>query len=275
MKTASKYLIGAMVLGMLGGHTASAGTFSVIGKLGRDYTVSPGMSIVGRIIVKNPSVEPVEVEARLADYIFQADGTNNFVEPGTLPRSNASWVTISPQQLVIPPNETLSFSYRIDVPDDPDLEGSYWSIVLISPVVKPYAVESEEGKTVVGIQSVLQYGVQLATHFSGTGSREMKVLESHLVEVDGEPQLELQVASTGTLMIRPRMWVELFDEEGASSGRFEGTSMRAYPGCSVRVQIPLSGVSAGSYTALLVADLGNDDLVGMRYQLEIDDGTGG
>ncbi len=270
MKATIKNAVPCLALVICASHGAAAGSFSVVGKLARDYTVSPGMTIAGRIIVKNNSIEPVEVQARQTDYLFQSDGTNAFPEPGTVPRSNAPWIEVSPQQLVIPPNETLSFSYRIDVPDDSSLDGSYWSMVLVSPVIKPYTVEEEEGKAVLGIQSVLQYGIQIATHLSGTGTRDMRILESHLEKVDGWPQLALQVANAGTTMIRPEVWVELFDEQGVSAGRFDGSLLRIYPGCSVRILVPLNEVGTGKYTALLVADLGGDDLVGTRYNLDID-----
>ncbi len=260
------------IIALLAGHAsvASAGAFSVVGKLARDYTVSPGTTIAGRIVVKNQGEEPIEVQARQADYLFQSDGTNAFPDPGTLERSNADWISISPQQMVVPPHETLSFSYRIDVPDDPDLQGSYWSMVLVSPVVKPYTVEPEPGKTVLGLQSVLQYGVQIATHISGTGTRSIRILESHLEQGREGPLLILQVSNDGTLMVRPDLWLELYDDAGGSVGRFDGEQKRIYPGCSVRLQVPLKKVGRGAYTALLVADLGGDDRVGTRYNFNIE-----
>jgi len=62
--------------------------------------------------------------------------------------------------------------------------------------------------------------------------------------------------------------VELFDQMGASKGKFGGVQYRIYPGTSVRQSIFLDGVPAGTYKALIVIDDGNDDVFGAEYTLE-------
>ena len=51
-------------------------------------------------------------------------------------------------------------------------------------------------------------------------------------------------------------------------GRFEAGRMGIYPGCSARFRIDLSGLPAGRYKAIVVADCGDENVFGAQYDLE-------
>ncbi|HEX9934444.1 MAG TPA: hypothetical protein VGB38_04540, partial [bacterium] len=75
--------------------------------------------------------------------------------------------------------------------------------------------------------------------------------------------------NTGQRMLRPKAWVQLWNENGDEVGKFEGNEMRTYPGTSVRHKIELKKVKPGNYKALLVADCGGEDVFGMNLNLQI------
>ena len=68
--------------------------------------------------------------------------------------------------------------------------------------------------------------------------------------------------------MRPDVYVELFNEQGASLGKFSGLKYRIYPGTSVRQLIDVSTVPKGTYKALIVVDAGGDDVFGAQYTLK-------
>jgi len=53
-------------------------------------------------------------------------------------------------------------------------------------------------------------------------------------------------------------------------GKIEGGKFRIYPGCSVRHKIDLKDVPKGRYKALIVADNGDENIFGSRWNLEIE-----
>jgi hypothetical protein len=212
----------------------------------------------------------VELSAKKMDYGFHADGSNLYADPGTLARSNAGWITITPAQLTVPPRETLAISYAIDVPPQSELTGTYWCIIMVEPVIQPYNVEPQKDKTVLGVQTVMRYGIQVSTHIAGTGKKLIKVTSKSLVETDDGAVLRLTLANEGDTLVNPEIWVQLFSENGAPLGRFEGESKRIYPDCSVRLDILLKGIGVGKYTALVVAEMKDEDVIGFRYNLSIE-----
>ena len=70
-------------------------------------------------------------------------------------------------------------------------------------------------------------------------------------------------------MFKPDVTIELFDLNGLTMGVFSGLKKKIYPTTSTRYKIGLEGISAGKYTALLLADCGEEDVFGMNLDLAI------
>ncbi len=264
-------LVVVALLAGVGAGTASASAVFVIGGLTREATLQPGGRTEGRIILRNNSNEPQEVKVYQTDYLFWADGRNEYGEPGSTPRSNAPWIVHTPQQLTVPPKGTGSVDYALQVPAQEGLSGTSWSVLMVEPIAAETLEppKAEEGKVTIGIRTVMRYAIQMVTHIGDTGARELKFADKQLIVEKEKRLLRLDLENTGERWLVPQVWAELYDEQGTSLGRFEGGRFRIYPGCSVRYQIDLSEVPPGKYRALIVADNGDEYVFGAQYDLEI------
>ena len=66
---------------------AHAGDYVAIsGSLTHEFEVQPGRSYDDTIDVANPSKEAQEIKVYQTDYLYFADGTRDYGEPGSLPR---------------------------------------------------------------------------------------------------------------------------------------------------------------------------------------------
>lgn len=248
---------------------------SVIGELSQDRGARPGEQYEGSVIVKNDTNEPQEAKVYQTDYLFSFDGTNNYGEPGTMPRSNAAWVSFSPSFVVLPPQGMVTVHFTVNVPTettDRKLVGTYWSMLMVEGIPKGSAESSlprDPKKTQMGIRQTIRYGIQIATHIANTGVKKIKFINAKLLKLeDGKSVLQVDIENTGDIGIRPDCYVELFDDKGASIGKFSGHTYRIYPETSVRQSIDLSSVKKGSYKALVVVDAGGDDIFGAQYTLQ-------
>jgi hypothetical protein len=247
---------------------------SVIGELSQDKDANPGETYNGVIVVRNDMNEPQEAKVYQTDYSFQSDGTNNYGEPGTLPRSNAKWIAFSPSYLTIPPLSTMSINYTVTVPKDLNgkkLVGTYWSMLMVEGIQKGSAESSlpqKDKKAQMGIMQTIRYGIQIATSITGTGTKMVKFLSTSIDTTGGKRGLRIDIANTGEIGMRPDVYVELFNAQGNSLGKFSGVKYRMYPGTSVRQLIDIAGVPAGTYKALIVVDAGGDDRFGAQYTLK-------
>ncbi len=253
------------------GEVSFAGV-SLIGELTRETTLQPGEKFEGKITLENTGETSWEVTIYKTDYLFYSDGSNIYGEPGRAARSNASWLSINPTRLTIPPKEMASVYYTIQVPQQLDLIGTYWSMLMVEPTsdIDPKEIEDKTGKIKLGVSTVVRYGIQIVTNIGDTGIRKIKFLDKKLISQDGKKTLQLDIENVGERWLSPTIWAELYDKDGKNIGRFGNRQMRIYPGCSARHKIDLSDVPKGKYKALVVVDNGDQYVFGAQYDLEIE-----
>ncbi len=246
------------------------GGVSVVGSLARTANIKPGESFDGVIFLRNTDAEAADVRVFQTDYLFDADGNNVYGEPGSAPRSNAPWLSVSPKLLKLNPGETQPVRYKGAAPADPKLRGTFWSMVMIEPNSAPAVTpEDQPDKVAVGLQTTIRYAVQIVTEIGKDGAKSLKVLEKSIVQAEGKRTLQLDIGNDGEQLLIPAMTVELFDEKGASIGRFDAGRSRIYPACSVRTKVDLSGVPPGKYAAMVLLDSGDAQVMGAQYDLEL------
>jgi len=246
---------------------------SVIGELSQDRDAKPGDTYEGSVTIRNDTDEPQDAKVYQTDYLFRFDGTNDYGTPVSHPRSNAQWVSFSPAFLTIPPQATMTVNYTVNVPAGVNLSGTYWSMLMVEGVPKSSPESSAPGakkKDEMGIMQMIRYGIQVATTIAQTGTKKINFIDAKLVVPEkGKRALQIDIENTGEIGIRPEVYVELFDQQGVSRGKYPGTRYRMYPGTSVRQTINLSEVKAGTYKALVVVDAGGEDIFGAEYTLQL------
>ncbi len=242
-------------------------SFSVSGGLTRDLVLRPGDIEEGVLEIASSSDEPQRIRLYQSDYLFRSDGSNEFGPPGTTPRSNSGWITISPLEADLPPHGRVQIVYRVEVPEDVTLPGTYWSMLMIEPMPSVDDLVALEDRPSVGVRMVVRRGVQFSVTIDGVGGRSVKP-HGGLHRIDGATVLRLDLDNTGDFMLRPTVWTEIYNDGGQLMGRLSGETMRIYPGCSVRYDFGLD-YQPGEYQALVVIDNGDGDVWGCRYSLAV------
>ena len=228
----------------------------------------PGDTYTGIITMQNTGAKSQPVKVYRTDYKFNASGANKFNLPGTDPRSNASWISLTPTETIIPAGGKAAISYTVDVPRVNSLKGSYWSMIMIEPV-EDIAENPSTEKPQMQLKTQLRFGIQLVTDIGENLPAEIKILNKKIVYGKGKKMLQLAIENTGIKWVRPDIWVELFNAKGIKMGKFNGSQARIYPGCSVKSEIDLSNVPAGKYKAVAIIDCGGRNTFGGQYDMEI------
>ena len=185
----------------------------MIGKMTHIMQLEPGEYFKGVVELKNTSDTSAVVNVYQTDYLFFADGRSIYGEPGTAPRSNASWIRLMTDHLTIPANEKALVVYEGGVPTDSSLSGTYWSMIMIEPTTEVWfeEVEAGDGEARLGIQTRARYGIQIITTVGQMGSPLLEFQSKRLVKTGDCYLLEVDVANNGTRWIYPTSWVEIYD----------------------------------------------------------------
>src|SRR5205807_6789964 len=104
---------------------------AVVGSTVEERVAAPGELYTGTIVVRNTSRQDQPVRIYQTDYLFFADGTSHFDDPGTTPHSNAKWITPTVRSLLVPPASEMTVTYTVKVPSSDSLVGTYWSAVMV------------------------------------------------------------------------------------------------------------------------------------------------
>lgn len=252
------------------GNAFAEVTLNVDGTMTRSFTLDPGGKIKGELVVQNQGDEESEVKVYLQDYLHYADGRNLFQKPGTVVRSNASWITFTPNQTVISGKGSLTINYTLSVPPDPKLKGTYWSLLVIEPVPKSMLTPGKPQNDIdIQVVTVVRLAVQMIANVGGKGEPKLRFQSRSLSREKNIRTLNLDLENTGERMLTPHVWTELFNGKGQSAGKIDGSRHRIYPGCSARFVLDLSKIPPGGYKAVVIADNGDDNVFGANYTLDL------
>ncbi|MHB9132147.1 MAG: COG1470 family protein [Armatimonadota bacterium] len=245
------------------------GASCVIGAMVREASLQPGGQTTGTITLANLGATPQDVKVYLTDYQRYANGSCTYDARGTQARSNAGWVVITPSQLTVPAKGTASVFYSIQVPQDPKLVGTYWSMLMVENVNIAPPGPANANKPTLTVTTGLRYGIQLVTNIGNTGTCMIKFADRSIVEVGEKRFLQVDVENIGERLLAPQLYAEIYDGQGNRVGRVDGNRARIYPGGSGQFRIDITSISNGNYSALLIADNGDDHIFGKQITLEL------
>jgi hypothetical protein len=251
--------------------TASAAV-AIVSNMTQDKQARPGEIYKASITVKNNGTEPEAIRVYQTDYMSYSNGTTNYGEPaGKMPRSNAGWITFSPKTISVGPDARVNINYEVKVPDDKNLTGSYWSVVMVEQIPKPMK-ETETKKQTVGLQLLLRYAIQIITDIDDTGLTKINFLNSRVAQKkDGKGfNFFIEIENTGERQIVPEVSIEFFDmKQGKSAGKFTSSKNRIFPSGSTKYTFDLGDIPAGKYKVQVLADCGGENLFGGEYNLDL------
>lgn len=240
---------------------------AVLGSSIQERVAAPGSVYEGSFAVRNDSPVPQEVRISLTDYRFDAGGRTEFAPGGTSARSNARWIQLGAQVVIVAPGQTSVIPYKVQVPSQgTDAAGSYWSVAMIEGPALPKRGASTGS---VQVQAVMRQAIQLVTHIGETGAAGISFSNVRIVADSAGSKLVFDTENTGTRARRLALSVEVYSQGGKLVGRFSNTRGLVYPGCSVRQAFAIGAVEKGEYLAFIVADAGKDDLFAGNFVLKL------
>ena len=77
----------------VGDGARGSAQIAVVGSTVEERVSAPGETYLGTIVVRNLTLQDQPVRIYQTDYLFFADGTSHFDDPGSAKKSNAKWIT--------------------------------------------------------------------------------------------------------------------------------------------------------------------------------------
>ncbi|OJU80001.1 MAG: hypothetical protein BGO10_06840 [Chlamydia sp. 32-24] len=234
------------------------------GELFFSKDVQPKQKLQSSITLSNDQAIPKEIHLKLVDYSYNANGETFFLKPGTLTRSNAAWIKLQKDHVILPPHSTQEIFYTIHVPNDPLLQGTYWSLILVEPQINALPTPNEQLNLLVQVR----YGFQILCHI-GQGIGKLKFIKKELQTRENKSFITFDVHNSGEIYLKPKIILKIFDEQGKLFKTFSTNEEKIYPETSVRYSIELKGLPSNTYTAFSILDAGKKQIFTEQFKLQV------
>jgi P pilus assembly chaperone PapD len=218
--------------------------------------------------VLNNETDPLEIQISLADWDRDITGENRFYPPGTLPRSAAPWLSVSPLRFDLEPNKQQEVRFSIKVPSD--IAGTYWAAIMVEAAPKQTRPQPP-GTTVIVRR---RFAVKVLETPPGTGTKDGRIA---LIDVRGlnPPNYLVEFENRGTIHA-PRVTgrIELRDEKGTLLEKLDLESFPILPGAKRLLKVTSARkkgdlLPPGKYLVVAVLDYGGETLAGGQFVLRI------
>lgn len=234
---------------------ASIANVVVLNGLTHVHKSNVGTEISGVIKLKNTKDSDQRVIIYLNDLFQPCNGETLLTGDTTHDRSLVKWLTTNVNDRVLKGQEEYELLYTITVPNNVNLSGSFWGVLMVE-VEKP--IKEEETEYGVKLESKVRYGIQV---IADIGPKEPVVLDFFDIKFqDSELGKSVLVVleNLGTFYAQPTIILEVFSVDGTSVKTVEVKFKKIYPSFCKSFLLDISGIEKGIYKAVIVADYGED-----------------
>lgn len=249
---------------------------------------NPGDIIQAKITIMNPIDTAVAARLYIADYQNNIAG-ERFLDADTTVRSNASWVSFSGEEQEIAPHTTVEIPVEIAVPANSNVEGSYWSMIMVEAQAQTVveADPEKEGIAGLGLEIVNRHALNIITTV-GNGYADLSFSNPQLLESElGGNLFSVETENLGNRIATADVYLDIYSMEGQLLGRIDAGKVRIRPDNPMGFIFDFANVSnfveetntvgtetvaleSGTYNTLMIVDAGGDELFGARYTLELE-----
>lgn len=250
------------------GLAALSGQALLISNIEFDLTLPRGAVETLAFQVLNNEAEPLEIQISLADWDRDINGENRFYPPGTLPRSAANWLSVSPLRFDLTPNEQKEIRFSIKIPSD--IAGTHWAAIMVEAA--PKQTQPQPPGTTVVVRR--RFAVKVLETPPGTGTKDGRIT---LIDVRGlnPPNIFLEFENRGTIHtpeVKGR--IEIRDEKGTTLEKLDVESFPTLPGAKRLLKVTSARkkgdlLPPGKYLILAILDYGGESLAGGQFVLKI------
>jgi hypothetical protein len=234
------------------------------------FTANPGSSQTQQILVRNKGNTEESFIFYLGDWLTDEMGEVQYFDPGTMPRSCADWITVSPNLVTLQPNEQAAINVTMLVPEDDN--STKWAVIFVESAREQTGPEAVDKEVQMGMQLSLRIAVPVYqspasnTLYNGT-------LEglTETINEDGTRTYETQIINLGDKILNCKVYFTASNLETAKEYTSDPISFSLLPETNKNVKHTFEPpFEKGRYSVAAILDYGyNDQLDGIQLDIEV------
>ena len=219
-------------------------------------SVRPGESATRVLTLTNTGKDPLILHAYTEDWAYAPDGSKRFQAPGTLPRSCANAIVLTPKELTLKPDESGTIQMTVTLPKD--AHGGVQAVAFFEALLG--SVEKGPGASQVLFAGRL--GTLVFVETEGSVQRHGAITSVSLSAPTAARPLEAQFTfgNDGDTHVFADGVVSILNAKGEYIGREKIGRFGILPGTSMTRTATWAGdMIPGTYSVILTLDYGGQD----------------
>jgi hypothetical protein len=222
-----------------------------------ELSANPGDTLKNSLRVDNSSDEPLQLstETRNFSALGEEGGINLSAEETRY--SLTSWITVSPNSVVIPPKESRTFEYVINVPSFAEPGGRFGSIVFKTPA------KAVNGQTNVALAQ--EVGALVFIKIAGQVNEKASVssfVPAHKFNEYGPINFDIRVKNEGNVQFKPKGTITISNFFGRKVATIPVDAQNVLPDAVRKMKAEWKNKWLfGNYTATASLVYGNDNKI--------------
>jgi len=238
-------------------HTAKGQGFSVSPSR-IFFSGNPGETTSQTINFSNTSGAPISFTTKIQDWNRDSVGVKIYYEAGTLPLSNAKWLSVASNSIVIKPGEIKKVVVSMQIPKDAN---QLTHSMIFFTQVKEQQAQNTTG-TGIGVNLLLEVGVQAYYVPKGLNAGDIEFIsfDDRGAYDDGKiksRRMALKIHNNGHLNKDAFIKVELTNKETGEEIKIDPKSIAMLPGATQTVLLDLPANLKGKFLVVALIDAGS------------------
>ena len=223
------------------------------------FNGNPGETVTQTVTFSNTSASPLSFTTRIQDWKRDSTGNKIYFDSGTQPASNARWITLSTNAIVLQPGENKEVIVSLTIPQDARTLTS--SMLFFTQMKEQKPIEAG-AVAAVGINVLMEVGIQVYYSPKGLNPGEFEFLafEDRGIITDGaikNRRLALKIHNKGALNKDAFIRFELTNKETGEELKFDPVTLAMLPEATQWVFLKLPAELKGKFLAVALLDAGS------------------
>lgn len=233
------------------------------------FTANPGSSQTQQIYVRNKAKTEQSFVFNIADWLTDESGEVKYFSPGSVSRSCAEWVTITPSLVTLQPNESVGVNVTMLVPEGNN--ATKWAVVFVESAEERTGPEAIDKDVRMGLQVAARIAVPV---FQSPSSNTLYkgTIEGLSEKVTDTSRIyQSKVINLGDKILNCKVFFTVSNLETAEEFTSEPIEFSVLPESSKDVEYALEEkLDKGRYSVAAILDYGyNEELEGIQLEIEV------
>ncbi len=235
-----------------------------------NFNAEPGEIQTVELNVTNHSNNVTSYAFNVKDFYYNNKGVKDFLPPGSIKKSCADWLSISPSLLRVNPGETGKVNVTIQVPTQN--YSTTWAAITVMPTEERDAF-SAEAKMAAAISVFGKIVVEVRQ--SPKSNKKYKARLSNFIEttpLDTARVFKATIENIGDKILKCRVYLIATNMSTGEEYKTEPARMSSYPLSSRTIELALpSRIPPGKYALAAILDYGGmANLEGAQIMIDVD-----